>query len=177
MIKRALLLFLLLASTLGAKQYDQTIMAIQAKLFPKIALLEQHIKNSNASTLSITILAIETDLLTAKSFKESIESIYADGILNRKLDITVSSFKPERMKPTDAFIVLAHSPETLQRIADWANQNRVLTFAYDPYDLSYGLLVSIYFGKTTKPYLNRSSSNDHSFVFDPYFLKLAKFYE
>ncbi|MEA3373192.1 MAG: hypothetical protein U9Q62_05810 [Campylobacterota bacterium] len=176
MIKRAFLLFLLLSTLLLAKQYDTTIMAIEAKLFPKIALLEQHIKDNKSPTLEITILAIETDYHAAERFKKQIESTYPKGIAERKLRVNISKFRPDHMEKPDAVIVLSHRPEELKAIASWANRNQIVSFSYDPFNLSYGLLISIYFGQSAKPYLNRKVIHENRFVFDHYLLKLSKFY-
>ena len=73
MIKRVSLFFLLLSTLLYAKQYDATIMAIEAKLFPKIALLEQHIKQDSSAELRITIFANEIDFDAAENFKTKYE--------------------------------------------------------------------------------------------------------
>ena len=176
LIKRATLLFLLLSTILSAKQYDTTIMAIEAKLFPKIALLEQHIKNSGSPTLKITILAIDTDFRAAERFKRQIESTYPNGIAKRKLLVNISKFIPAHIGKPDAVIVLSHRPDQLKSVASWANRNQIVSFAYDPFHLGYGLLTSIYFGKTTKPYLNQKAIRENNFLYDHYLLRLSKFY-
>lgn len=177
MIKRVFLLFFITVSLLAAKQYDTTVMAIQAKLFPKIALLEQHIKNSGASTLDITILAIDIDRHAAEDFKQEIEWAYPKGIAGREIVVNVEAFHADtELEKPDAVIVLSHEPAELEAIAAWANENRIVSFTYDPFYLEKGFLVSIFFGKAARPYLNRKVINDNSFVFDHYLLKLSKFY-
>jgi len=174
MIKRIFLL-LLISISLFAKQYDPTIIAIEAKLFPKIALLEQHIKHNPSGVLKITILAKEIDFSAAEIFRLKIESNYPDMIGNKKVVVNILKFKSPTLKLSDAVIVLSHKPKELQAIALWANKNKIVSFAYDPSYLKYGLLSSIYIGKSTKPYLNRKIMKKYNFIFDSYLLQLSKF--
>jgi hypothetical protein len=176
-IRRLVSLLLLFVALLPAKQYDTNVMAIQAKLFPKIALLEQQVKNRTADTLNIAIVAVETDYKAAEQFKAMIIKNYPDGILGRRLNISVTTFTPLLSdQAPNAVIVLSHRTDTLQAIASWANEQRIVSFAYDPYHLREGLLVSIFFGKSAQPYLNRHTIQQYHFVFDHYLLKLSKFY-
>ena len=176
MIKRVGLLFLLLSTLLFAKQYDSRVITIEAKLFPKIALLEQHIKQNPSALLSITILAKEIDFDVAEDFKTKIKASYPEMIGGKKVVVNISRFKPLTKEHQDAVIVLSHEPKELEEIVLWANKNKILSFAYDPYYLKYGIVSSIYIGKSTKPYLNRKTIQEYSFTFDPYLLQVSKFY-
>ena len=133
-------------------------------------------KERDTSTLRISILAIDADLDAARRFKEQIEAAYPDGLLGRRMVVTVERFAPQEMTLPDAVIVLAHQPEVLHSIASWANEHGIVSFTYDPFDLEAGFLVSIYFGKSAKPYLNRGVMQEGRFVFDHYLLRLSKFY-
>ncbi len=176
MIKRSIFLLGTLVSLLGAA-YNPTIMAIEAKLFPKIALLEQHVKSRTSTSLKITIVSIESEREFAVQFKERMEKAYPNGILGRSLQIGIEPFSKTMDEDHHVLIVLTHSDRQLKKIAQWANEKKIVTMAYDPYHLKYGLLVSIYFGKTAQPYINRKVSNEVDFEFDHYLLNLAKFYD
>ncbi len=175
MIRRVLLSFLLLSTLLNAKQYDSNIIAIEAKLFPKIALLEYHIKQNPSKELSIIILAKEIDFNIAEDFKTKIESNYPNRIGGKKVTVNISQFNNSNTDQADVVIVLSHKNKELQKIASWANKNKIVSFAYDPSYLDYNLLASIYIGKSTKPYLNRKIIKEYNFIFDSYLLQLSKF--
>ncbi len=178
MIKKSFLLFFLLVSTLlCAKRYDSRIITIEAKIFPKIALLEQNIKQNPSTEISITIIAKEIDFNIAEDFKAKIESSYPDMIGKKKIIVSISEFNDPNINFPDAVIVLSHEDKELQKIASWANKNTIVSFAYDPSYLNYNLLASIYIGKSTKPYLNRKIIKKYNFIFDPYLLQLSKFKE
>ena len=175
MIRRVLLSFLLLSTLLNAKQYDSNIIAIEAKLFPKIALLEQNIKQNPSTKLNIIILAKEIDFDIAEDFKTKIESSYPSMIGGKKVVVNILEFNDSDTNHSDAVIVLSHGNKELQKIALWANKNKIVSFAYDPSYLDYNLLASIYIGKSTKPYLNRKIIKEYNFIFDSYLLQLSKF--
>lgn len=163
MIQRLFLLLLVLSVLLRAKEYNDTVMDIEAKLFPKIALLEERIANNPSPYLTIAIIYTEPDYNVAQNFKQKIESCYPNKLRDKKVLVTL------------ALLVLSHEPRELEIIALWANKNKIVTFAYEPAFLEYGLTASIYIGKATKPYLNNSIIKKHGFVFDPYLLQLSKF--
>lgn len=175
MIQKLFFLFLVLSALLGAKEYDDTVMDIEAKLFPKMALLEEKIANNPSPYLTIAIIYTESDYDAAQNFKQKIESYYPNKLRNKKVLVTLAQFGLSHIVDTDAFLVLSHDAHDLEIIALWANKNKIVTFAYEPTFLEYGLIASIYIGKTTKPYLNNHSIKKYGFVFDPYLLQLSKF--
>lgn len=175
MIQRLFFLLLVLSVLLGAKEYDNTVMDIEAKLFPKIALLEESIAHNPSPNLTITIICTEPDYDVAQNFKQKIEFYYPNKLRDKKVLVTLAQFGDTHIENADALLVLSHEPHELEIIALWANKNKIVTFAYDPAFLEYGLIASIYIGKDTKPYLNNSIIKKYGFVFDPYLLQLSKF--
>ncbi|SMP86451.1 hypothetical protein SAMN06313540_10510 [Epsilonproteobacteria bacterium SCGC AD-308-E02] len=175
MIKKIIYLLLVLSVPLFANQYDSTIVDIEAKLFPKMALMEEHVANNNSAFLNIIILTKEIDLKIANSFKSTIESLYPDIVLNKRIIVKVTQLGNPIQNEADAVIVLHHSAQELQTIALWANQNKILSFAYEPSYLEYGLLSSIYIGRTIKPYLNINTIKKYGFGFNSYLMQLSKF--
>lgn len=177
MIKRVCFLLLLLSAQLFSQQYEMNIVHIEAKLFPKIALLEKQIQKSDAPNLNIYIFAKNIDLDVAQSFKAQIEANYPDALLNKKIVVRVMDFTQDMKQKPAAVIVLQHSNRELKKIAAWANKNRIITLAYDPAYLNNGLLVSIHIGKTIQPYLNKQMIKKYGFIFNPYLMQLSKFKE
>lgn len=175
MIKRVFFLFLILSSLLLARNYDQTIIDIESKLFPKMALLEKRVEKSSSPYLNISIVANEMDFDVAQGFKTNIESSYPNAMLNKKIITKVIRFEDLKTQTPDAIIVLHDSKETLRAIASWANERKIVSFAYDPSYLEDGFLASIYIEKSTKPYLNAQVIKKFGFIFNTYLLRLSKF--
>lgn len=163
-----------LSLQLAASQYNSTIIELEAKLFPKMMLLSEDI-DKNSSVIEIFIIAKESAEYSAKLFQKNIEKNYAKRIRNKNFKVTIKAFEDINSHP-DAIITLYHSDNEIQKIAQWANKNKIPSFCYDPTDLENGILASLYIGATTKPYLNKITINRYSFSFDPYLLKLSKFY-
>jgi len=172
-LRKILALLIVLSLQLFASQYNSIILELEAKLFPKMILLSEDL-DKNTTSLNIYIIAKEIDIHTAEQFKKLIESNYPDKISGKKVQVSVKKFKHFKDLP-NAIIVLRHSEEQLSKIALWANNNKVLSLAYDPSYMQYGILASIYIGRTTKPYLNKTAIQKYGFVFNPYLLKLSKF--
>lgn len=168
-----LLFFLLLSLELYAHHYNSTLVEIQAKIFPKMAMLSEDIEKEK-TVLNIVILAQKSDFRDAKEFKKSIKLQYPDKLKQKSLEISIKKFSELKESP-DMIIVLKHTQEDLKKIATWANTRKVLTFAYDPYYLDFGILASLYLGVTTKPYLNKEVMQKYNFHFNSYLLELSKF--
>jgi len=173
MIKRVLSLLIILSLPLFAVHYNSTVLELEAKLFPKMILLSEEI-DKESQYLEIYIIAKEIDTRSAQDMKKSIKSNYPDKIMGKEIVVSIKQFKDFAAIP-DAIIVLHHDKKELTKIALWANENRVISLAYDPSYMKHGILASIYVGKSTKPYLNAKIIQKYGFIFNPYLLKLSKF--
>ena len=175
MIKKLLTLLLVLSLKLFATQYDDTILALEAKIFVKMTLLSEDRDTTRDDTLRIFIIARECDIKTAQKFKSLIADRYPHKVLGKKVSVQIKEFTPSMTYP-DAIIVLKHSQLQLQEIASWANEHKVISYAYDPAYMRTGILASLYIGKCLKPYLNKAIMHKYHFKFNPYLLELSKFY-
>ena len=176
MIQKVFTLIVLLSLQLFAHQYDDTLLAIEAKLFPKIAMLEKSVANKKSSELRIVIYSQDIDEAIATKLRSKILFNYPDTLLNKKLKVTLAQRFDELTTDTDCIIVLSQEEDKVTKLASWAHKNHILTFSYDASYLQYGILGSIYLGKATKPYLNALVIRDYGFVFDTHLLQLCKLY-
>jgi len=158
-----------------ASGYSNTIIDIESKLFPKIALLEKQIKENTSKYLTILIISNETDYYIAQEFKERLLFYYPKEISGKKLTISIMNSDKITHKKSDIIIVLNHTPNTIKKIALWANTHKILSFSYDTYALEYGIVASIHIGRSIKPYFNSNSIKKYGFIFDSYLLNLSKF--
>jgi len=174
MIQRLFALLLSLQLQLFGAQYNATIIELEAKLFPKMLMLSTN-KDRASASVEIVIISRECGVYNAKLFKKAIESNYKEGLMGKNLLVSVSTFEDIEGKP-DGVIVLYHPKEKLISIAQWANERKIPSFAYDPAHLEYGFLASLYIGAQTKPYLNRATIKEYDFSINPHLLKLSKFF-
>jgi len=173
MILRVFALFLSLQLQIFASSYNSTIIELEAKLFPKMLMLSEDIYKHN-TYLHICIISQEKDMQYAKEFQMLIEKNYKEKLMNKEIKVSIREFKNISNYP-DGLIVLNHPDEELLRIANWANSNKIVSLAYDPSYLEFGILGSIYIGVSTKPYLNKHTIKKYKFMFNPYLLELSKF--
>ena len=173
MIKRVLSLFLILSLQLSAIEYKPTLLELEAKIFPKMILLNSKL-DKTSETLTIYIIIKEWDIYTAQELQNNIENYYPKKIAGKKIVVSIEQFKDFKKTP-DAIILLKHTKEELTQIANWANKKGIVSLAYDPSYMEYGILASLYIGKSTKPYLNKKIIQKYGFEFNPQLLKLSKF--
>ena len=173
MIKRVFSFLFLVSLQLFASQYNSTVLELEAKLYPKIILMNQDI-DKNSQQLKIYIISEKIDFNRAQELQRAIYSFYPDTIMGKKIIIKIKEFQEVYKKP-DALIVLYHPQEELQKIAQWANNKKIISLAYDPSYMDKGILASLYIGKSTKPYLNKKMIKKYNFIFNPYLLELSKF--
>ncbi|MEN4045676.1 hypothetical protein [Sulfurimonas sp. NWX367] len=176
-MKKLLLFFVVAYTTLFGYQYDTVIIDIEAKLFPKIALMEKSVQKSPSKRLNIWIVYKKIDTKMAKKFKFKIEMLYKMPLLGKKITVdTVLMSQYNKMQNLpDALIVLSYDSKEMKDIAKWANENKIVSFVYEPKDLQYGFLGSVYIGLCVKPYLNKKTIKEFGFVLTPYLLQLSKF--
>ena len=174
MIQRVFALLLLAQIALVASHYNSTLMELEAKLFVKMALLSEDI-NKSKKTLDITIVSQGCDHNYANEFKNLIEKNYKEKIMDKSVVVSIEEFSNLTYK-ADLLILLHSKEKLLRKVSKIANTKKILTFSYEPSYIAYGVLGSLYIGVSTKPLLNKEIIREYGFTFNPYLLKLSKFY-
>ena len=174
MIQRVFALLLLAQIALVASHYNSTLMELEAKLFVKMALLSENI-NKSKETLDITIVTQKCDENYANEFKYQIEKNYQEKIMDKSVVVKIEEFSKLSYK-ADVLILLHSKEELLHKVSKTANAKKILTFSYEPSYVKFGVLGSLYIGVSTKPLLNKDVIREYGFTFNPYLLKLSKFY-
>lgn len=175
---KTIILCMLIPVILAATTYDSTLLQIGAKIFPKIALMEQGTNERIESTLNFAIVTLPSNKETAQRLSEMVKRQYPDGINNHRLSLTIVSPKEAlEMNNGHGFILLLNSENNmLIPIIEHAAKNKILTFSLDPSLLQKGVAVSLYVGKNVKPYINTSTLKQVPFNFEYGFLKLSQPY-
>lgn len=176
-LKKLFTTLFLSTAILFANEYDKNVMLIESKLFPKIALMEKGVQNKTKKTLDIAILYKEIDYADAKQFLQEIQNQYPSALLGKTLHVTLKPLSRYTKLQTlpDVVIVLSYDAQTMQKIAAWANEHKILSFVYEPSDMRYGFVGSVHINKTVRPYLNKEIIKRYDFVFAPHLLQLSHF--
>lgn len=163
----------------SAGTYDASLLQIGSKIFPKIVLIEKGTKDRVDSSIQLVIVASSLYQENAQSFSKLVQAQYPQGINGHPLRITIVSPK-EGLNIDNAhgfILMLSPNDRLLEPLINHANENKILTFSFDPSLLSSGVLISLYIGKTVKPYLNIATLKHASFQFDYSFISLSILYE
>lgn len=163
----------------SADTYDTSLLQIGSKIFPKIILIEKGTKERIDSSIQLVIVASSLYQENALSLSKLLHAQYPQGINGHPLRITILSPK-EGLNIDNAHgfvLMLSPNDKLLEPLINHANENKILTFSLDPTLLSNGVLISLYIGKTVKPYLNIATLKQTSFQFDYSFISLSILYE
>ena len=156
-----LLIILIFMCKLFSYDIDE-ILIIDAKLFPKIVMLNQNIKKEN---LKIGILTDKKNEENAKKLKKYLGfNGYRSYIL--KDDYFFDNY--------DAYIVITErfSMSVIKKIA----KNKKLIFGAFPESIKF-TMISIYVGTKIKPILNLSFIRKSRIKINPILIKVSKIYE
>lgn len=176
MIKALLLIFI--PFFLWGTTYDATLLQIGAKLFPKVLLMEKGTNERIQSNVNLVIVTTPANKEAAQRLSGMIERQYRDSLSNHPLIISIVSPKEGlNLKNAHGFILLMDADESiLPTLLEHAHQNKILTFSFDPALMQKGSAVSIYIGRSVKPYINLSTLKQVPFTFEYGFLKLSQPY-
>lgn len=159
--------------------YDSTLLHIGAKLFPKIVLMEKGTKERIQSSINFDIVATGSNKETAQRLSEIIERQYGGVLSNYSLNISIISPKEVfEVKNVHGFILLMDADDSmLSLVLEHAYKNKTLTFCFDPVLLQKGAAISLYIGRSVKPYINLNILKHVPFTFEFGFLNLSQPYE
>jgi hypothetical protein len=174
-MKKSLLL-ILIPSLFWSATYDATLLRIGAKLFPKVALMENGTKERIQSTLQFVIVTTPSNKETGHRLAEMIERQYGGAISHYPLALSIVSLKEAlEIKNAHGFILLLEPDEdSLSSLLEHAHKNKILTFSFDPALLQKGTAISLYIGRSVKPYINLTTLKQVPFTFEYGFLKLSQ---
>lgn len=159
--------------------YDSNLLLLGAKLFPKIILMEKSTAGHIQSTVHLVIVASPSNYDSAQRFSELIEHQYGGALSSYRLKTSLVSPKEAlQILDPNAFVLFVEPTETLlPSLIEYANKNKILTFSVDSSLLKRGTAVSLYIGRSVKPYINLSTIKQVPFTFEYGFLKLSQPYE
>lgn len=176
-MKKIILLFCI-PLLLWGSVYDSALLQIGGKLFPKVALMEKGTKERIHTTVHFVIVTPLSNKETAERLSNMIERQYGKNLSNYSLTLTIVSPKEAlEIKNAHGFILLMEpEDEILPLLLEHAHKNKILTFSFDPSLLQKGAAISLYVGRSVKPYINLSTLKEVPFTFEYGFLKLSQPY-
>ncbi len=175
---KKILIFFLLPFVLWGSTYDIELLQIGVKIFPKVAMMEQGTKERIQSSVNFVIVATPLNKVAAQRLAMMFEHQYGGAMSNYSFGIRIVSPKDAlEIRNSHGFILLMESEDTmLPLLLENAHKNKTLTFCFDSALLQKGADVSLYIGRSVKPYINLSTLKQVPFTFEYGFLKLSQPY-
>ncbi len=176
MKKIRFLVILLLVGLTGAfaRIYDEGLLAIYAKIVPKLMALDHTPRRGRPH---LVILHEPADVKTARKLAAMIGND-PSSTHRSSLKVEVDTYAKNicERKEVAALFLLPTDGKTLSKALVCAKKRHILTFAYDPAMLRYGADLSVYPGERIYPYANLDALKRHGIRLDPFLLNIAKIY-
>ena len=174
---KSLLILLLLFSSLYSYTYNTQIMQIYAKIAPRLVLMTTGQKPLANKSILIGILYAEGDRKAAKKLAKLMHNAYPKGLEHSLLDIRLFTYKDvAALQNISLLFFLENSPNVIEPILNFAKQKQILSIVYDNRLLAKGAMVSLYIGKTVKPYLNLKAVQQSGLSSDNVLMSISKIY-
>lgn len=171
------LFFLFSCVTLFANGvYNENILNIQAKVFPKIILSDNQLGDKlQENKIVLTILYEDIDLNTAQILKEKIEKNYP-LLKNNRLEVRLTKYSDfQSHKLTTAYYFLLGEKQTVVQIANILSQNSRLSFAYDDRYLDFGVIFGLKMSSQIDIFLNLQILKDSKIELQNSIFNVVKF--
>ena len=140
-------LFFLLLSLLHADSaYNLDILALQAKVFPKVILTDVDITQKTLNNqLIITILYEEIDTKIAVQFQKMIQNNYKSlkGLVVIVRLLPYQDFSKQKDLSSAYFFLLSDKRDQIAELANSLTNEHRLTFCYDETYLDYGVIMGL----------------------------------
>ena len=167
-----LLSTLLFPLSLRAEYYDTTLLTLFSKILPRIVSFSS-LAPGEGEPLGICIVREDVDASAAAAFEILLgNAARRHGIETVQTDFAHIAVCGKRQ----LLFVFNAPPETVSAALASFTSFRPLVAAYDPRLLSAGADVSLFVGRSVKPYLNLESLKDKGIRLEAIILQVSKIY-
>ena len=183
---KVIIILLIGVGSLYGWHHNKTLFEIQSKIYPKLVLMDKDYKTklvrtgSQKDDLSIvlTILTTKKDIETAKEFKNLIQKKYNYTLRRTPLKVKILQYENLNNKTkTTSLFLLESDEEDIKKAVEYAKHHSILTFSYNEKNLKHGVMMSLFIGKSVKPYINKSAIKNNNINLDPMLIGISEIYE
>jgi len=159
-MRKVFILLFLIAGLFA--NYINDLLIIEAKLYPKIVMLD---KNIDGQSLKIAVIYDEKNFLTAKKFQEYLKINKLNSFLLNENN---------KIKKADAYVLAIKNPS--QKLINKLLKEHKLIFGVYPESIK-NTMIGIYIGTKVKPIINPILIKKGKVCLNPIILKVSKIYE
>lgn len=172
---RYFILLISLFLSVFAENYNNGMLDMHAKVFPKILLSDTKIDDKLVNgTIKIMILYSEEDITIANKLKVQMIHLYP-LLKEHPLHVVLQEY--QQFDPADnatAYYELLGDKKSIQNVNRWGQKNSRITFSYQSDYLDYGTIMSLYISDKVSPYINTEALKQSNIILDNIIYKIAK---
>jgi hypothetical protein len=167
-----LLLLLLFPFSLRAEYYDTTLLTLFSKILPRIVSFSS-LAPHEGEPLGVCIVREDVDASAAKAF----EILLRNAARKHEIESVQTDFSHISVCAKRQLLFLFDaSPETVSTALSSFTDFRPLVASYNARLLSSGADVSLFVGRSVKPYINLKSLKEKEIRLDALILQVSKIY-
>lgn len=157
-------------------EVNQVALRIQAKLYPRIFMMElRHEEKMHENSFVLGIASCTAGKKQAEAFTEELESQYRGTIQSHPLIASFLVKNPETLQGISAiYFGCGCSEKSYTEIIALAKEAEIVTFACDLAHLDSGILVGIDIGRQVRPVINTTTLKQGKFEFPASFFNVTK---
>jgi hypothetical protein len=176
-LKKLLFLLGLFTVLLYGYAYNDKLLQVYAKIIPRIALMMHPGETLPGNNIGICLLYEKGDEEGAQRLSETIRAAYPDGLRYRTLALSLFPYGEHRFCRDSHLLFLFDTDEArMRKSLDFAKAHRIPTMSYSSRFLDSGVMLSLYLGKTVRPYLNLEAAKENGFTPDSLLVRISKIY-
>lgn len=179
-MKKIFTVLLFLKLIVFAQNYNDFLLRIQSKIYPKIILLDKKIdKKLINGKIMFGIVYDNDDFFIAQRVKELIKKIYGsrlDRYEFKIIPIEMLNILDSKYADYSYLYILKSIPDRLKQLSLFVKKHNIITFTYDKEELKYGFLFSLDIEKKPIIYMNKKVLNK-DLEFTPYLYRIVRFYK
>lgn len=158
-----------------AEPYNNTLIDIHAKVFPKMLLSDTKIDEKlDNSTIKIIILYSDEDIIIANKLKTQMIRLYP-LLKDHPLHVVLKEYQQfDPAENTTAYYELFGDKKSIQNVNKSAQKNSRITFSYESDYLDYGTMMSLHVSGKVSPYISADALKQSNIILDNIIYKIAK---
>lgn len=172
------LLFVLILNPVSmmADYYDTDVLTIFSKILPRIVSMSS-LDPSEGAPINVCIVHEDVDMPAAKHFEALLkQNTLNSGPVQRLQSIRTDFSHISTCGKSQLIFLFDARPATVARALSEAKKIQAIVAAYNTMFLSEGVDISLYVGRSVKPYLNLRSLKDKNISLDTMLLRVSKIY-
>ncbi len=161
---------------LFSSSYNEELLEVFSKIAPRLVVMSNQ-TDEIRSVINICVVNDSLDDEYGSLMIHKIQKNYPNGVKNYKLKLINTNYSALNIcQQAHIAIMFDTNEQSIEKSLKFFNQNRILTFSYNPKYLEYGVGVTLYIGKKVVPYINMGVLRKNRIELDNTLIQISKIY-